>query len=193
MSNHMKPQEKISARRTYTLLQQAFFKLLTEKPFEKITLKELCDTAMIPRSTFYRYFEDKYDLLGYCLQNFFENMDLDIDVIYLKNLDSMKDYLAKTLKVLDTAHAQFSRIYRLNRDGVFMDLLRSLLIQVLTDKLKQAENSGIHCRISTPVFTYLLADFYISVAKCYLDFDGEFSAENFIEHVVLFANRNFFE
>ena len=89
MSNHLEPQEKISARRTYTLLQQAFFKLLTEKPFEKITLKELCDTAMIPRSTFYRYFEDKYDLLGYCLQNFFENMDLDIDVIYLKNLDAM--------------------------------------------------------------------------------------------------------
>ena len=85
MSNHLEPQEKISARRTYTLLQQAFFKLLTEKPFEKITLKELCDTAMIPRSTFYRYFEDKYDLLGYCLQNFFENMDLDIDVIYLKS------------------------------------------------------------------------------------------------------------
>ena len=74
-----------------------------------------------------------------------------------------------------------------------MDLLRSLLIQVLTDKLKQAEKSDIHCRISTPVFTYLLADFYISVAKCYLDFDGEFSAEDFIEHVVLFANRNFFE
>ena len=59
MSNHLEPQEKISARRTYTLLQQAFFKLLTEKPFEKITLKELCDTAMIPRSTFYRYFEDQ--------------------------------------------------------------------------------------------------------------------------------------
>ena len=132
-------------------------------------------------------------LLGYCLQNFFENMDLDIDVIYLKNPDAMKDYLAKTLKALDTAHVQFSRIYRLNRDGVFMDLLRSLLIQVLTDKLKQAEKSGIHCRISTPVFTYLLADFYISVAKCYLDFDGEFSAEDFVEHVVLFANRNFFE
>ncbi len=193
MTNSPDPQEKISARRTYTLLQQAFFKLLTEKPFEKITLKELCDTAMVPRSTFYRYFEDKYDLLGYCLQNFFENMDLDIDVIYLKNLDSMKNYLAKTLNVLDTAHPQFSRIYRLNRDGVFMDLLRSLLIQVMAEKLKQAEKSGIHCRISTPVFTYLLADFYISVAKCYLDFDGAFSAEDFVDNVVLFANKNFFE
>ena len=186
-------EEHVSVRRTYLLLMKALLDLLAEIPFEKISLTDICRVSMVSRSTFYRYFEDKYDLLGYCLQNFFENMDLDIDVIYLKNLDSMKDYLAKTLKVLDTAHAQFSRIYRLNRDGVFMDLLRSLLIQVLTDKLKQAENSGIHCRISTPVFTYLLADFYISVAKCYLDFDGEFSAEDFIEHVVLFANRNFFE
>lgn len=141
MSNHLTT-GKISSQEEPTHCSSRLFKLLTEKPFEKITLKELCDTAMIPRSTFYRYFEDKYDLLGYCLQNFFENMDLDIDVIYLKNLDAMKDYLAKTLKVLDTAHAQFSRIYRLNRDGVFMDLLRSLLIQVLTDKLKQAEKSA---------------------------------------------------
>ena len=74
-----------------------------------------------------------------------------------------------------------------------MDLLRSLLIQVMAEKLKQAEKSGIHCRISTPVFTYLLADFYISVAKCYLDFDGAFSAEDFVDNVVLFANKNFFE
>lgn len=193
MTNPSDPQEKISARRTYTLLQQAFFQLLTEKPFEKITLKELCDTAMVPRSTFYRYFEDKYDLLGYCLQNFFEHMDLDIDVIYLKSVDAMKNYLVKTLMVLNASHAQLSRIYRLNRDGVFMDLLRSLLIQILADKLKQAEKSGIHCRISTPVFTYLLADFYISVAKCYLDFDGAFSAEDFVDNVVLFANKDFFE
>lgn len=193
MTNSSDPQEKISARRTYTLLQQAFFQLLTEKPFEKITLKELCDTAMVPRSTFYRYFEDKYDLLGYCLQNFFEHMDLDIDVIYLKSVDAMKNYLVKTLMVLNASHAQLSRIYRLNRDGVFMDLLRSLLIQILADKLKQAEKSGIHCRVSTPVFTYLLADFYISVAKCYLDFDGAFSAEDFVDNVVLFANKDFFE
>ena len=193
MSNSLEQQEKISARRTYTLLQQAFFKLLTEKPFEKITLKELCDTAMVPRSTFYRYFEDKYDLLGYCLQNFFEHVDLDIDVIYLKSLDSMKGYLAKTLQVLDLGHSQFSRIYRLNRDGVFMDLLRSLLIQVLDEKIKQAEKSGIHCKISTPVFTYLLADFYISIAKCYLEFDGSVSAEEFINNVTLFANKDFFD
>ena len=192
MTNIRQQKEKISARRTYTLLQQAFFKLLTEVPFEKITLKELCDTAMIPRSTFYRYFEDKYDLLGYCLQNFFENMDLDIDVIYLKNLDSMKSYLSKTLEVLSFAHSQCSKIYRLNKDGVFMDLLRSLLIQILDEKLKQAEKSGIHCKISTPVFTYLLADFYISVAKCYLEFAGSLSAEDFVSNVSLFAEKDFF-
>ena len=47
---------------------------LEETPFEKITLTQLCDASMVPRSTFYRYFEDKYDLLYYCLQTFFDTV-----------------------------------------------------------------------------------------------------------------------
>ena len=46
MSNHLEPQEKISARRTYTLLQQAFFKLLTEKPFEKRAVRHRHDPPL---------------------------------------------------------------------------------------------------------------------------------------------------
>ena len=62
--------EKISTRRTYLLLSRSLFRLLEDTPFEKISLIQLCDHSMVPRSTFYRYFEDKYDLLYYSLQTF---------------------------------------------------------------------------------------------------------------------------
>lgn len=39
------------------------FKLLNDYHFDEITIQKICDNAEINRSTFYRYFQDKYDLL----------------------------------------------------------------------------------------------------------------------------------
>lgn len=39
------------------------FKLLQDYHFDEITIQKICDLAEINRSTFYRYFQDKYDLL----------------------------------------------------------------------------------------------------------------------------------
>ena len=37
--------------------------LLEEQAFEKITVRELCDRAMVHRTTFYKHYADKYALL----------------------------------------------------------------------------------------------------------------------------------
>lgn len=47
--------------KTYMALYAAFTSLLEEKRFEEFTLNELCDRAMIRRTTFYKHFADKYE------------------------------------------------------------------------------------------------------------------------------------
>ena len=39
--------------------------LMQEKPFDKITIKQICDRAGVIRATFYNHFEDKYAALDY--------------------------------------------------------------------------------------------------------------------------------
>ncbi len=56
------------AKRTLTAFSNGMLSLLTEKPFEEITVGELCEGTQYPRATFYNYFDDKYDLLEYCWQ-----------------------------------------------------------------------------------------------------------------------------
>ena len=54
------------AERVLSAFRTALFGLLEEELFENIKVNELCERAGYPRATFYNYFDDKYDMLGYC-------------------------------------------------------------------------------------------------------------------------------
>lgn len=56
---------KTDARVRYTrkVIQDAFLDALKEKPIARITVKEVCDKAEINRGTFYKHYQDCYDLL----------------------------------------------------------------------------------------------------------------------------------
>lgn len=55
----------LRVRRTRKLLWDALMALLGEdgRTFESLTVAEICERAMVHRTTFYKHFEDKYHLL----------------------------------------------------------------------------------------------------------------------------------
>lgn len=57
-------QEDIRVQRTRKLMQQALFQLTVEKGFAAVTVSDIVKRAQINRSTFYRHYLDKYDLLN---------------------------------------------------------------------------------------------------------------------------------
>ncbi len=59
----MSGKEDLRVRKTKKALFDAFIKLLSEKPYDEITVNELCDAAGIRRATFYKHYSDKYDFL----------------------------------------------------------------------------------------------------------------------------------
>ncbi|MDO4326916.1 MAG: TetR/AcrR family transcriptional regulator C-terminal domain-containing protein [bacterium] len=183
---------KLSARRTYFLLRKAFFQLLTEMPYEKITLTELCHSSMVPRSTFYRYFEDKYDLLCYCLQTYFDDIGLSEDIIYIRDIEHMKTLLTQIFLVFEQNKTSFQKIYVNNKNGIFTETLRSFFIQFLTQKLNSTKDKNPPLKLSSPIFIYLLADFYLGISVCYLELGENYSVEEFVDNVCLFANKEFF-
>ena len=58
-----KKTEDLRVRRTRKMIQQALMDLTVEKGFAAITVSDIAERAMINRSTFYRHYLDKYDLL----------------------------------------------------------------------------------------------------------------------------------
>lgn len=69
----------------------ALISLLKKKPFEYITISELCEKAGVNRSTFYLHYENTYDLLGettqYILNDFLSYFATDTKSVSL-NLTS---------------------------------------------------------------------------------------------------------
>jgi AcrR family transcriptional regulator len=55
--------EDLRVRRTRKLLQEALIDLTVEKGFSSVTVRDIAERAMVNRATFYRHYQDKYDLL----------------------------------------------------------------------------------------------------------------------------------
>ncbi|MBO4623196.1 MAG: TetR/AcrR family transcriptional regulator [Bacilli bacterium] len=57
--------EQVDARigKSKAELKKAFLKLLKENAFDHISVLQICKEANITRGTFYKYYEDKYELL----------------------------------------------------------------------------------------------------------------------------------
>ena len=55
--------DDLRVRRTRTSIQTALINLTVEKGFAAVTVRDICERAMINRSTFYRHYLDKYAVL----------------------------------------------------------------------------------------------------------------------------------
>ena len=54
--------EDLRVYKTKKAIREAFLELRKTKPLEKIKVSDVCDLAMCIRATFYRYYQDIYDL-----------------------------------------------------------------------------------------------------------------------------------
>ncbi len=69
-------------RRTRKLLQQAFIEATVEKGFAALTVRDITERAMVNRSTFYRHYLDKYDLLEQHLNEIYDVFEQHLNAMY---------------------------------------------------------------------------------------------------------------
>jgi len=75
------------------VIHNSFIRLLSEKPINKITVKEVCEMSEINRATFYRYYKDPYDWLEQIENTMLENAKAIIKTTDSKNVRDMLTHL----------------------------------------------------------------------------------------------------
>ena len=124
----MKKKIDLRIQKTYSSLQDAFTKLLEEKPFEAITVNELCDRALIRRTTFYKHFADKYEYFKFYLSTLSESFKSQVTVTSLIN-----DPVAYSITMLHEIF-QFVRTHKKLVDGLRNSNMMTFLYQALQEQ-----------------------------------------------------------
>lgn len=79
------PKTDQRTRVTKILIRKAFTELLTHKPIQSISIKELCDQAGISRGTFYAHYVDIYDLLEKIENEMLHDFEVALEPLFHAN------------------------------------------------------------------------------------------------------------
>lgn len=79
----MEHKQDLRMKRTCKILSYTLFSLLTQKAYENIRIEEICQKALIHRTTFYHYFNNKNDLLSYAIDEVKEKI---FDTLHAKHI-----------------------------------------------------------------------------------------------------------
>jgi len=120
--------------RTCRSLMETMYQLLQTDSFEKLSVQRICEVSQVPRSTFYNYFEDKYDLLQTC----FARLKKEYFTLY----DSFQGTLNDGINVIqymfswiETHIEEVQRIYDLNgKNSEFLALLVKYIMEFPEDE-----------------------------------------------------------
>jgi AcrR family transcriptional regulator len=162
--NSKELEEKLDprAKRTRSLILQAFGALLAEKGFEGISVQDVTDKAEINRATFYKHFVDKYALLDYTIKELFkkeiEKRTLDACHYTPENLRSLILAVCEFLSRLHNECAQPHQQFESLVEGT----IKKQIFALLSHWLEQSK-SRIPIEIPATVATwaiYGLASFY---------------------------------
>jgi AcrR family transcriptional regulator len=122
--------------RTRKLILEAFMKISERKDFEDISIIDLTTEAQVNRATFYRHFQDKYDLLEKALLEIV-HVKLPTDYFLTENLEE------KSLLELFTAVTEFQNTISLRcHDGYEERIAKIIRQQLEVILLKQLIKSG---------------------------------------------------
>lgn len=139
-------------------LFEALITLMEETSFEKIKISDICEAALINRSTFYAHYEDKYDLLLELIQDLKNNLENELKNNKVNNIS--KEYFMELLRILiddvDKKKDTYSAILTHNKNGILIDFLIDVVNRDLTNRLKY-ESSAIKSNI--PINT--VTEFYL--------------------------------
>ncbi len=80
----------LRVKKTKALIKGAFIELVEAKGFDNVTVKDICNKAMINRNTFYLHYLDKIDLLTKLANEVFleqeSTINLTGDIICINNI-----------------------------------------------------------------------------------------------------------
>lgn len=130
----------------------SFCKLYMKKPIEKISIRELTDTAGYNRTTFYNYFSDIYDVLDYIENSSIRYVKKNI-IIDMKKENPSKQFINTFLNIYENWESYIKVLLSNQNSAHFTDRLKKELFSSCMDAFNLPKNN---------IRAEYILDFYLS-------------------------------
>ncbi len=151
--------EDLRIVKTKKILYESLLLLLKEYTFEEIKVSDICNKALINRSTFYSHFNDKYELLSAFLTDM-QNI-LFIELNQNTEFSTPKQYYMKMIELLLNHIDERKNIYKSilinNKNSILIDMFYDALDK---DILKHLSNASLPYKNKIP--DQIISKFYSS-------------------------------
>lgn len=131
---------------TKNALAMALKQHMEKRPFNKISINDLCDTCRMNRKSFYYHFRDKYNLLNWIFQ-----VEI-VAPILSKHYDSTWEQLEDLLNYLDKNRKFYINAFKVEGQNSLKEYYSMVMQPILMD--------GVKRRFTDSVNREMMADFY---------------------------------
>ena len=176
--------EKIDLRvvKTNKALFNALITLMEQNDFEKIKISDICEVALINRSTFYAHYEDKYDLLLAMIDNLKQNLENELKQNKEENIS--KNYFIEFLKILinhvDEKRTTYNSILKNDKNGILIDFLIDVSNRDLISRLKN--NNIVKSNIPLDIITKFYLGGIVSIGIDWIKNKDKYTKEELISY-----------
>lgn len=168
--------------KTKNLIYNTLIELMKDKTFEEIKVSDICNKALINRSTFYSHYEDKYDLLV----DFINSLKNEFINELNKNNNNLnvKEYYIELIKIflnhIEERKDMYTSIMINNRNSIMMDILLSV---VNTDLLKKMSKDEFKSSIPDDIIAKFYLGGVINLGVEWLKDNTKYTKEDIINYL----------
>ena len=152
------------AKRTLADFSGKMIVMLADMPLEDISVQKICKECNYPRSTFYNYFDDIYDLMDYCWTVIMKDMDLEKHM-NMQGEQNTEQIFSLLYEYLDRYRPQISRILLKNSlGGRCMASLRDFMKKQIRQVISMCPGTK-----DFPIHEDIMVDYYAATIELLLE------------------------
>lgn len=184
----MKEKQDLRVVKTRKNLYESLLYLLKEKTFEEIKVSDICEKALINRSTFYAHYNDKYELFAdliNALKTSFAN-ELNTNT----KISNSKEYYLEMLRIfldhVDSNRDIYSAIMIHNKNSVIMDMIYDTLNE---DIKKRIEHENSRKNVPSDIITKFYLGAVFNVGTEWLKNSNHYSKQDILNYLEILISE----
>jgi AcrR family transcriptional regulator len=179
-------QTDLRVRRTHKLLWEALMAELSERPIEEITVTDICERAMVHRTTFYKHYEDKYALLEQGVRQMYDDL-LAAEEHLPPSAYSVEHPPPYFIRLFEHAahHQHFYKLMVCGEGiGHFQKLVKEYIADVVSAKVRELPPDNQHPPVPPAMHAHFIAGAALSLLAWWLENDMPFSPHQMAQYLL---------